>query len=146
MAYPYRHDKEVRLLSEHFGDPEARPLEGWKKRGAIPACRSRASWHSFMRASITRGTGQQVEFARSFKIGVIRLTERFVKSDPLSGGDELARLGDGLDDDDRRRRAARLGRARAVDRRSEPAVEGLREEGRRGAAAERALVVPRASA
>ena len=37
---------------------------------------------------ITLGTGQQVQFARSFKIGVIRLTERFVKSDPLSGRDE----------------------------------------------------------
>jgi exopolyphosphatase/guanosine-5'-triphosphate,3'-diphosphate pyrophosphatase len=37
---------------------------------------------------ITLGSGQQVQFARSFKIGVIRLTERFVKSDPLSGRDE----------------------------------------------------------
>ena len=37
---------------------------------------------------ITLGTGQVVQFARSFKIGVIRLTERFVKSDPLSGRDE----------------------------------------------------------
>lgn len=37
MAYPYRHDKEVRLLSEHFGDPEARTLEGWKKRGGYEA-------------------------------------------------------------------------------------------------------------
>jgi len=33
MAYPYRHDKETRVLSEYFGDPEARTLEGWKKRG-----------------------------------------------------------------------------------------------------------------
>src|SRR5688500_5932744 len=37
---------------------------------------------------ITRGVGPQVQFARSFKIGVIRLTERFVSSDPLSGRDE----------------------------------------------------------
>jgi exopolyphosphatase/guanosine-5'-triphosphate,3'-diphosphate pyrophosphatase len=37
---------------------------------------------------ITRGEGPQVQFARSFKIGVIRLTERFVTSDPLSGRDE----------------------------------------------------------
>jgi exopolyphosphatase/guanosine-5'-triphosphate,3'-diphosphate pyrophosphatase len=37
---------------------------------------------------ITRGSGQNVQFARSFKIGVIRLTERFVTSDPLSGRDE----------------------------------------------------------
>ena len=37
---------------------------------------------------ITRGMARQVQFARSFKIGVIRLTERFVTSDPLSGRDE----------------------------------------------------------
>ena len=37
---------------------------------------------------ITRGIGSQVQYARSFKIGVIRLTERFVSSDPLSGRDE----------------------------------------------------------
>jgi exopolyphosphatase/guanosine-5'-triphosphate,3'-diphosphate pyrophosphatase len=37
---------------------------------------------------IALGTGPQVNFARSFKVGVIRLTERFVTSDPLSGRDE----------------------------------------------------------
>jgi exopolyphosphatase / guanosine-5'-triphosphate,3'-diphosphate pyrophosphatase len=37
---------------------------------------------------VTLGTGDHVKYARSFKIGVIRLTERFVKSDPLSGRDE----------------------------------------------------------
>lgn len=37
---------------------------------------------------ITRGVGPNVQFARSFKIGVIRLTERFVSSDPISGRDE----------------------------------------------------------
>ena len=33
MAYPYRHEKEVRLMSDAFGDPAARTLEGWKARG-----------------------------------------------------------------------------------------------------------------
>ena len=37
---------------------------------------------------ITRGMGPEVQYARSFKIGVIRLTERFVSSDPISGRDE----------------------------------------------------------
>src|SRR5918994_856280 len=37
---------------------------------------------------ITLGTGTSIQLARSFKIGVIRLTERFVKSDPLSDRDE----------------------------------------------------------
>jgi exopolyphosphatase/guanosine-5'-triphosphate,3'-diphosphate pyrophosphatase len=37
---------------------------------------------------ITRGTGTEVALARSFKLGVIRLTERFVKTDPLQPHDE----------------------------------------------------------
>lgn len=37
MAYPYRHDKEVRILSEHFGKPEARTLAGWQKFGGYVA-------------------------------------------------------------------------------------------------------------
>ena len=37
---------------------------------------------------ITLGTATTIQLARSFKIGVIRLTERFVKSDPLSERDE----------------------------------------------------------
>jgi exopolyphosphatase/guanosine-5'-triphosphate,3'-diphosphate pyrophosphatase len=37
---------------------------------------------------ITRGAGLTMETGRSFKLGVIRLTERFVKSDPLSPRDQ----------------------------------------------------------
>jgi exopolyphosphatase/guanosine-5'-triphosphate,3'-diphosphate pyrophosphatase len=37
---------------------------------------------------ITLGTAANVQLARSFKIGVIRLLERFVDSDPLSGREE----------------------------------------------------------
>jgi exopolyphosphatase / guanosine-5'-triphosphate,3'-diphosphate pyrophosphatase len=37
---------------------------------------------------ITLGTASTTELARSFKLGVIRLTERYVKSDPLSDRDE----------------------------------------------------------
>jgi exopolyphosphatase / guanosine-5'-triphosphate,3'-diphosphate pyrophosphatase len=37
---------------------------------------------------ITLGTSTSIQAARSFKIGVIRLTERFVQSDPLSARDE----------------------------------------------------------
>lgn len=37
---------------------------------------------------ITLGGARDAELARSFKIGVIRLTERFVRSDPLSARDE----------------------------------------------------------
>jgi exopolyphosphatase/guanosine-5'-triphosphate,3'-diphosphate pyrophosphatase len=37
---------------------------------------------------ITLGTAAAVRLARSFKLGVLRLAERFVRSDPLSGRDE----------------------------------------------------------
>jgi exopolyphosphatase/guanosine-5'-triphosphate,3'-diphosphate pyrophosphatase len=37
---------------------------------------------------ITLGTAAEIQLARSFKIGVIRLTERFVRTDPLSQRDE----------------------------------------------------------
>jgi exopolyphosphatase / guanosine-5'-triphosphate,3'-diphosphate pyrophosphatase len=64
---------------------------------------------------ITRGTAAEVEQAGSFRLGVIRLAERFVKSDPLAGGDErrLLRhirheLGDYV------HRLARAGRARVI--------------------------------
>ena len=41
---------------------------------------------------ITLGSGREVKFARSFKLGVIRLTERFVSSDPISRRDERKML------------------------------------------------------
>src|SRR4030095_16147905 len=37
---------------------------------------------------VTRGTGAAVELGRSFKLGVIRLTERFIRTDPLEARDE----------------------------------------------------------
>ena len=39
MAYPYRHERETRVLSEYFGDPEARTLRGWEARGGYAAAR-----------------------------------------------------------------------------------------------------------
>jgi exopolyphosphatase/guanosine-5'-triphosphate,3'-diphosphate pyrophosphatase len=37
---------------------------------------------------ITRGTGSNIASSRSFKLGVIRLTERFVRSDPIAPREE----------------------------------------------------------
>ncbi len=54
---------------------------------------------------ITRGTGPNVDVGRSFKLGVIRLTEHFVKTDPIAPRDErklvkhiAAELGEYLDE------------------------------------------------
>ncbi len=37
MAYPFRHERETRVLSAHFGEPEARTLSGWRARGGYSA-------------------------------------------------------------------------------------------------------------
>jgi exopolyphosphatase/guanosine-5'-triphosphate,3'-diphosphate pyrophosphatase len=54
---------------------------------------------------VTRGLGPNIDLGRSFKLGVIRLTERFVKSDPISPRDERklvkhieSQIGDYLDE------------------------------------------------
>src|SRR4030095_2395437 len=39
-------------------------------------------------AEVPPGTASHLTHARSFKLGVIRLTERFVRTDPLSSRDE----------------------------------------------------------
>ena len=55
---------------------------------ACPAT-SRSSSTSAAAASRSRAApGRTIELGRSFKLGVIRLTERFVKSDPLEPRDE----------------------------------------------------------
>ena len=62
MAYPYRHPSEVRMLSEHFGEPEARTLKGWEARGGYKALRkalgmSRDEVVEEVKASGLRGRG-----------------------------------------------------------------------------------------
>ncbi len=37
MAYPYTHEKEVRVLSRGWGDPRTRTVEGWKAMGGYTA-------------------------------------------------------------------------------------------------------------
>jgi NADH-quinone oxidoreductase subunit F len=37
MAYPYTHEREVRVMSRGFGVPATRTLEGWKKLGGYEA-------------------------------------------------------------------------------------------------------------
>jgi NADH-quinone oxidoreductase subunit F len=37
VAYPYRHERETRVLSEYLGDPAARTLHGWRERGGYRA-------------------------------------------------------------------------------------------------------------
>ena len=38
MGYPHQpHQRETTVLTEHFGDADARTLAGWKKRGGYKA-------------------------------------------------------------------------------------------------------------
>jgi NADH-quinone oxidoreductase subunit F len=37
MAYPYRDEREARVLTKYFGEPAARPLEGYRARGGYKA-------------------------------------------------------------------------------------------------------------
>ena len=37
MAYPYTHEREVRVMSRGYGDPATRTLAGWKKLGGYEA-------------------------------------------------------------------------------------------------------------
>ncbi len=62
MAYPFTHPSEVRMMSEHFGDPAARTLKGWEERGGYKALRkalgmSRADVVNEVKASGLRGRG-----------------------------------------------------------------------------------------
>lgn len=62
MAYPYRHERETRVLSEAFGDPSARTLEGWRGRGGYRALEKalgmeRAALVEEVKASGLRGRG-----------------------------------------------------------------------------------------
>lgn len=62
MAYPFTHPSEVRMMSEHFGDPAARTLKGWEERGGYKALRkalgmSRADIVNEVKTSGLRGRG-----------------------------------------------------------------------------------------
>ncbi|TVR63843.1 MAG: NADH oxidoreductase (quinone) subunit F [Gemmatimonadales bacterium] len=62
MAYPYTHEKEVRVLSRGWGDPRTRTLEGWKAMGgytALPKAleMGRAQVIDEVKASGLRGRG-----------------------------------------------------------------------------------------
>jgi NADH-quinone oxidoreductase subunit F len=70
MAYPYRHDKETRVLSEHFGDPEARTLEGWKKRGGYQGLRKALGMAPNEVVEVVKSSGLRGRGGAGFPTGV----------------------------------------------------------------------------
>jgi NADH-quinone oxidoreductase subunit F len=70
MAYPYRHEKETRVLSEYFGDPEARTLDGWKKRGGYEALRTALGMAPSEVIEVVKNSGLRGRGGAGFPTGV----------------------------------------------------------------------------
>ena len=121
----------------HRGSAAHSPGRGLRRECLARGPRSSST--SAAATEITLGTASEVHLARSFKLGVIRLTERFVSSDPLVGARRAparqAHPGRG-------RRVRRPGASGGFDR--VIATSGHEPEPRRGGA-ERPAPVRRAS-
>jgi NADH-quinone oxidoreductase subunit F len=70
MAYPYRHERETRVLSEHFGDPQARTLDGWRKHGGYEALRRALEMSPNEVVDVVKASGLRGRGGAGFPTGV----------------------------------------------------------------------------
>jgi NADH-quinone oxidoreductase subunit F len=78
MAYPYRDERETRVLSAHFGEPEARPLEGWRQRGGYEALKQALGMGPEQVTEVVKASGLRGRGGAGFPTG---LKWSFLKDD-----------------------------------------------------------------
>jgi NADH-quinone oxidoreductase subunit F len=70
MAYPYRHERETRVLSEHFGNPAARTLEGYRQLGGYEALRQALGMAPADVVDVVKNSGLRGRGGAGFPTGV----------------------------------------------------------------------------
>jgi NADH-quinone oxidoreductase subunit F len=71
MGYPHKpHPREATVLSQYFGDPEARTLDGWKKRGGYKAFERALGMAPADIVNVVKGSGLRGRGGAGFPTGV----------------------------------------------------------------------------
>ena len=70
MGYPYSHEREVPILSKHFGDPTARTLEGWKSKGGYKALEKALELSSEEVVEVVKASGLRGRGGAGFPTGL----------------------------------------------------------------------------
>jgi len=82
MAYPYVSDREVRVISKYFGDPEARTLEGARKRGRYEGLKRALEMSPDQVTDVVKASGLRGRGGAGFPTGVKWTFMPKVKSKP----------------------------------------------------------------